>query len=134
MKATCYKPRYMSVKQGMADLFSVTAPLRIKSPHGGEKVIAEIFQHPYGIVFFEIFWNQLVEYQGIHFIQGDIKGEGPWKVGGYVLSVLACHGTDATLAADYADWQMYLQTPVNNYPDMRKIENIFEAFIVNIKT
>jgi len=115
----------------MADLFTVTAPLVIKSPHGGEKAIAEIFQQEKGIVFFEIFWNHLAGYQGIHFIPGDIKGEGPWKVGDYILNVLGCHASNAELAEDYAQWQMYLQAPLNDYPDMAGIEAILHKFIVS---
>lgn len=115
----------------MADLFSVTAPLVIKSPYGGEKVIAELFSHSEGIVFFEIFWNQLAEHLGIHFIQGEVTGEGPWKISDYVVTVLGCNGTNAELAEDFAQWEMYLQSPMNGYPDMVVIDKLLDEFIMN---
>lgn len=117
----------------MADLFAVTSPLMIRSPHGGEKLIAELFPHPEGIIFFEIFWNQSSDNQGIHFIEGDVKGEGPWKVGDYVINVLACHGTNQELAQDFAQWQMYLQAPMNDYPELVSIEALVDSFVVGQK-
>ena len=41
----------------MTDLFSITAPLMIRNPQGEEQVIAEIFPHPNGLVYFELYWH-----------------------------------------------------------------------------
>ncbi|NNF95598.1 MAG: hypothetical protein HKM94_01565, partial [Halobacteria archaeon] len=41
----------------MADLFSMTTPLMIRSPDSEEQVIAEIFPHPEGLVYFELYWH-----------------------------------------------------------------------------
>jgi hypothetical protein len=112
----------------MADLFSLTSPLMIKSPHGGKKVIAELFRHPQGIVFFEVFWNLMDVNEGVHFIAGEIKGEGPWKVGEYVIHVLGCQGTDPELAEDFSQWQSYLQTPMNAYPEPDEIREFAKSF------
>ena len=112
----------------MADLFSVTSPLMIKSPRGGEKVIAEIFPYQTGIVFFEIFWNQIADDQGIHIIEGEIQGDGPWRIGSYIINLLGCHGTNQQLAMDFSQWQMYLQTPVNDYPDHLFIQDLARRF------
>lgn len=108
----------------MADLFSVTSPLVIRSPRGGEKVIAELFPHPNGLLFFEIFWNQMPDQKGIHLIEGEVHGEGPWKVGEYVIHVLGCHGSNADLALEFSQWQMYLQSPMHDYPDQLTIRKL----------
>jgi len=104
----------------MAELFSVRAPLMIRSPHGGEKVIAELFPHPEGILFYEIFWDQLPGDQGLYLVRGAIKGEGPWKVGDYVINVLGCQGSQPELAADYGQWQLYLASNPG-YPDRESL-------------
>ena len=113
----------------MADLFSVTSPLLIKSPYGGAKIIAELFPHPRGIVFLEIFWNELRDNQGFHFIEGEVQGIGPWKLAGYVINLLGCHGANPELAQDYSQWQIYRQAVTNEYPDIETIENMVAAFI-----
>lgn len=112
----------------MAELFSVKAPLMIRSPHGGEKVIAEIYPHPEGIIFFEIFWDQIPDDGGIYIIRGEIKGEGPWKVGDYVINVLGCQGSQPELANDHSQWQMYLQSATTDYPDATQREAIAQRF------
>jgi hypothetical protein len=112
----------------MAVLFSMTSPLMIKSPHGGEKVIAELFPHPDGIIFFEIFWDQMEANEGIYVIEGDVTGEGPWKVGDYIINVLGCQGTNPELADDFSQWQMYRQSPLGAYPDRDAIEALAKEF------
>ena len=100
----------------MADLFSMTTPLMIRNPEGKQEMIAEIFPHPEGLVYFEAYWHLGQPEETIHFIQGNVVGEGPWKIDDYVINVLGCHGTDAELAMAYEQWQTYLQTAVNDYP------------------
>lgn len=116
----------------MAELFSMTTPLMIKSPHGGEKVIAELYPHPEGIVFFELFWDQMEAEDGIYVIKGDIRGEGPWKVGDYVINVLGCQGTNPDLAEDFSHWQMYLQSPLNSYPTKDSIDDLARQYGASI--
>ena len=43
------------------------------------------FQHPDGILYFRPFWDQLHDGEGIQIVTGEIKGEGPWKVGDAVV-------------------------------------------------
>lgn len=105
----------------MADVFSVSAPLMIRSPHGGEKVIAELFPCDDGLIFFEIFWDQLPKGEGIYHIRGPIRGEGPWKAGDYVINLLGCQGTHPELAADFSQWQVYRET-VAQYPDTETLQ------------
>ena len=57
---------------------------------------------------------------------GDLKGEGPWKIADHILYVLGCRGTDADLAAEYADWQTWRQHHPDDYPDARMVARIAE--------
>ena len=107
----------------MADLFSMKSPLMIRFANGESRIMAEYFKHPQGLLFFDVFWNQQPE-NSIHLIEGEYKGEGPWKVGDAVISVLGCHGCDADLAAQFADWQAYLQMCSDEYPDDDEIVGI----------
>lgn len=97
----------------MADLFSVTAPLTIQHPDGHREVMAAVFPHDRGIMFFRLFWDLIEQNQGIEnafeIIEGDIKGEGPWKVGQHIVNVLACHGGDPHLATQFSQWQMHYE-------------------------
>lgn len=100
----------------MADLFSMTTPLMVRRPDGKQEVIAEIFPHPQGLVYFDLYWHLGQPEETIHFIQGKVCGEGPWKIGQHVINVLGCHGTNAELATDHQQWQTYLQTATDDYP------------------
>ncbi len=108
----------------MADLFSVTAPLMIRRPDGERKVIAHHFLHSQGMLYFDIYWHEGPPQQMIHVVEGEIQGEGPWKVGGHVINVLGCHGTDVALAMQYEHWQSYRQRVDVDYPPEQLIAAI----------
>ena len=100
----------------MAELFSMTSPLMIRTPEGEEQVIAEMFPHPEGLVYFELYWHLGQPEETIHLVKGMVRGEGPWKIGEHVINVLGCHGTNAQLAGAFQQWQTYLQTNEDDYP------------------
>lgn len=108
----------------MADLFTVTAPLLIRRPDGRQHVAAEIFRHPEGIVYFELFWNLRDPEQSVHVVKGAFKGDGPWKVGDTVIRVLGCHGTDGDLARQFDEWRIYRTQQNDTYPQRPFIEAI----------
>lgn len=99
----------------MTGLFRVTAPLVIRYPDGTRRVMAECFRHPRGILFFDLYWHRKDPGEAAHVVEGDILGEGPWRVGTCVVSVLGCHGSDSELAARYANWQHDLEQ-ADDYP------------------
>ena len=101
----------------MADLFSVTAPLLIRYPDGAAHVMVHCFRHPQGLVYFRSFWNRMPAAEGIVLAAGEIRGDGPWKVGNAVVTLLGCHGSHPEHAADYADWQLHLAQCRDAYPD-----------------
>jgi hypothetical protein len=104
----------------MADLFSVTAPLLIKLPSGSEHVMAEKYPHPEGLVFFDLYWLEN-DTPAVHVIKGDIKGEGPWKVGDAIVRVLSCG--DTALSMHWNNWQQeVLAVPGKYHDDAAKIQ------------
>jgi len=106
----------------MADLFSITAPLLIRYPDNTRHVMVHCFPHPDGLVYFRAFWDQLPEGEDICMVGGDLRGEGPWKVGDAVITVLGCHGTHPEEAAEYADWQIHLEQLGTGYPSLGQLE------------
>lgn len=109
----------------MADLFSMKSPLMIRLPDGSKHIMAEYFRHPKGLLYFDVFWNQVGD-SAIHLVEGEHKGEGPWKVGDAVISVLGCHGSDPELASLFSEWQMYLQISPDDYPSEEEIKKLAE--------
>jgi len=80
--------------------------------------------HPEGLVYLDLYWNEAIlkdDYSCIHFIEGDLRGDGPWKIADNVIHVLACAGTNASLASDYADWIIYCQN--TNFDPCRETLN-----------
>lgn len=108
----------------MADLFSVTAPLLIRLPTGDMHVLAERFAHARGLVYFDLFWHLGNPYQGVHVVEGIIKGDGPWKIGDATVRVLGRHGTDGALARRFDEWRIYLTENPESYPARAEIEAI----------
>ena len=90
------------------DIFSVTAPLTIRLPDGEKQLIIAKFPHKLGLLYFVPYFHLMSFGEGVHLIQGDITGEGPWKVGNAVITVTGCHGSDPEMAAELASWQQYL--------------------------
>lgn len=85
--------------------------------------MAEYFAHPDGLLYFDLFWPQHID-AAIHIVKGEYKGEGPWKIGSAVITVLGCHGCDADLATQFAEWQSWLQMVGENYPAESEIVKI----------
>lgn len=106
------------------DLFSVTAPLTIRLPSGETRLMAEVFPHPDGLLYFDLYWHELDPDQAFHVIRGEITGEGPWKIADNVINVLGCQGTDPELAALWQNWQALIQGPVSDYPQPELIAAI----------
>lgn len=109
----------------MADLFSVTAPLALRHPDGSEQVIAACFAHPLGLLYLDCFWHLSTPGEAAHLIRGELRGDGPWRIGKHVIRVLGCQHTDPKLAEPYARWQGYLQGEgLGAYPPPEQIREI----------
>jgi hypothetical protein len=108
----------------VADLFSVTAPLALRLPDGTQKLIAACFPHRRGLLYLDTFWHLSTPEQAAHLIRGKLRGEGPWKIGGHIIRVLGCHGTDPELARPFARWEAYLRERAEEYPPPDQIREI----------
>ena len=100
----------------MADLFSLTSPLLIRYPDNTRQVMIACFQHTEGVLYFRPYWDQLPGTEGIGLARGAVKGEGPWKVGDAVVTLLGCQGAHPEQAAEFADWKFYLEQHGEPYP------------------
>ena len=97
----------------MADLFTLTAPLLIQYPDGEKRLLVDKYPHPRGMVYTIPYWMETPEPLVI-LAEGEIKGEGPWKVGDAIVRLLSCGDTE--LSMEWAQWQQFLQTCPGNHP------------------
>lgn len=87
------------------------SPLYIRYPNGEVRVIENLFEHPNGVLYFELFWEKDPQYS-IHIIEGDITGDGPWKVGDCSFHILGCNHTHPQMCEMHSFWQQeLLQNP-----------------------
>ena len=105
----------------MADLFSVTAPLAIRFRDGSRQIMIERLPYRDGVLFLPPFWTESGMETALRFVAGPVRGDGPWKIGDAVVTVLGCHGTDAQLASEFAAWQDYLEQLGAGYPEREQI-------------
>ena len=108
----------------MSDLFSVTAPLTIRLPSGETSLMAEVFRHADGLLYFDLWWQQGDPDTHFHLIEGEVSGDGPWKINDHVINVLGCQGTDPELASEWSAWNSYITSHVSDYPVPELVEAI----------
>jgi hypothetical protein len=108
----------------VAAIETVTAPLAIRFADGSEQVVAACFPHPGGLLYLDLFWHRRTPQEAAHLIAGELRGEGPWKVGDAVIRVLGCQGTDPHLQPQFLPWQRYLETEGADYPPREQILEI----------
>lgn len=106
----------------MNTLFNITAPIMIRSPQGERRIIAKIYPHKDGVLYFEPFWHLWDIIDSVRLIRGDLTGNGPWKIAGHVIQVLPCQGSEPELAREYYEWRDYLAISSNGYPTDQEIE------------
>ena len=91
----------------MVELFTLTAPLLVRYPDGEQRLVAEKFTHPQGMVYAEPFWLES-DSPIAYFLGGDITGDGPWKIDNVIVRLLSCG--DIEYSMQWAQWQQYLQS------------------------
>lgn len=111
----------------MADLFSVTAPLAIRFRDGSREIMVERLPYNGGALFLAPFWTETGIEAALRFIPGPLRGDGPWKVGDAVVTVLGCQGTDPQLASEFAAWQGLLEQLGTGYPERDRIEQLMRS-------
>lgn len=108
----------------MAAIETVTAPLVVRFSDGREKVVARAFPHPRGLVYLDLFWHLSTPDRAAHLVEGELRGEGPWRVGDVTLRVLGCHHIDPHLQAQFLSWKHHLETHGDRYPPEEQIREI----------
>ena len=108
----------------MADLFSVTAPLLIRFADGSLDVMVERLRHEDGLVYFRPFWDRMLPEEGVRFVPGEVRGDGPWKVGDAVVTVLGCRGSHPEQASEFAAWQTHRDQLAADYPDREGLQRL----------
>ncbi len=109
----------------MADLFSVTAPLAIRFADGSRNIMVERIPWRDGVAFLPPFWTRNTIEQALCLVPGPITGDGPWKAGDAVITVLGCHGTDGALAQEFSCWQSEI-AQMEGYPERATIRQLME--------
>ena len=114
----------------MADLFTVSHPMLVRYPDGNIRIIAETFKHTSGLVYVEPYW--LASDKPVAaLLAGEIKGDGPWKVGDVIVRLLSCADTEQKM--QWAEWEQYLyscdsDSPYHNEIVKREIINKMSFF------
>lgn len=116
----------------MPRIETVTSPLVVKLADGSEKVVAACFPHPLGVVYLELFWHQRSPSQAAHLLRGELRGEGPWRVGDAVIRTLGCANTDPDLQPQYLPWKEYLETRGEEYPPRAQIFDVARKLGANL--
>ncbi len=101
----------------MADIFTVTAPLMIRLPDGERRALAEIFPHEHGLIWCDLYWHRMSAGAGVHLVEGELRGDGPWRIGDHRFYLLGCQGTSPELAVQWQQWRDYLDNQGGDYPD-----------------
>ena len=99
----------------MPAIESVTAPLAILFDDRSKKLAAACFPHQLGLLYLDTWWHLKKPDKAAHIIKGEIKGEGPWRIGNATIRVLGCQNTDPELQTEFLNWQEYLKE-TNEYP------------------
>lgn len=78
-------------------------PLMVEHPVGGNRVIAELFEIPEGLVFFDVGWPQ-ASLNPIHFLPGAFTGEGPWVQDDIKIRVI---DPEEPIYGEYQHWMSH---------------------------
>ncbi len=89
----------------MADVFTVSHPMLARYPDGEIRIIAETFKHPSGMVYVEPFWMESTPPVAT-LLAGEIKGDGPWKVGDVIVRLLSCGDIEQKM--QWSEWEQHL--------------------------
>jgi len=107
----------------MPAIETVTAPLAILFDDGSKRLAAACFKHQLGLLYLDTWWHLKKPGQAAHIIRGELKGDGPWRIGDATIRVLGCQNTDPELQSEYLNWQEYLKES-SQYPPRRQVVEI----------
>lgn len=82
-------------------------PLVVDTIDGGERLLAELFLHPQGLVFADVGWHEAVSHP-FHLLRGRLVRKTHWRVGRHDIRI-AFEGE--TLFENWRGWRAYLASP-----------------------
>jgi len=89
----------------MVDIYTLTSPLLVQYPNGEKRLVADKFTHSLGMVYVVPYWLEH-EIPQAYLLAGEIKGEGPWKIGDVIVRLLSCGDIEHKM--QWAEWEQYL--------------------------
>lgn len=87
------------------EISKAKGPLKIIHPIGGERLIASFLKVEKGFYFLDIGYPEMT-LNPFHYVEGDITGEGPWKIGDIAIQEI---DDQDPLMAEWQRWQEYLK-------------------------
>ena len=84
----------------LAEAFENHLPLKVVISRDHERVISEGFIVGEGVVFYDVFWHETSSHP-LHFIKGEVSGQGPWKVGDLTIEIVE---DEFLFQADWKSW------------------------------
>lgn len=112
----------------MADLFEMKRPLAVTYTNGEKAIMVAYYRHADGLVYLAPFWEQKEEGQKAVVIKGELKGDGPWKIGDATITLVGCQNTDADLAQMLAQWEFHVQSVDSDYYQPETIRNLARKY------
>ncbi|MDD4931640.1 MAG: hypothetical protein PHG66_05875 [Candidatus Colwellbacteria bacterium] len=112
------------------NIFDEKRPLKINNPIGGERPIAFLIDSPFkkkGIYYFDIGYPEAT-LNPLHFVPGEISGEGPWQIGDSIISVMK---KDDPLMAEYSEWLDYKKEELITDESTHELFNILIEEMAN---
>jgi len=62
-----------------SNLFEVSAPCVVRLPSGEKQLMAEKFEHPEGLLYFDLYWHQSGPADAFHLLEGEIQVMSPGR-------------------------------------------------------
>ena len=112
----------------MPDLFTMKRPLAVNYENGNKSIMVAYYPHKEGLVYLEPFWEQKPEGNKAIVIKGEVRGDGPWKIGNAVISLVGCQGTDPYLAQLLSQWEFHVQSMREDYYQPEQIRNLAREY------
>lgn len=112
----------------MPDLFEMKRPLAVNFTSGQKTIAVAYYPHADGVVILEPFWEQKPPEKKAVVLTGEVRGDGPWRVGNAVLTLVGCQGTDPDLAQLLAQWEFHLQDAGSDYYQQEDIRALAREY------
>lgn len=112
----------------MPELFDMQRPLAVNFKNGDKTIMVAYYPHANGLVFLEPFWENKPADSKARVIEGEVRGDGPWRCGDASITLVGCQGTDADLAQLLSQWEAHVQNVGPEYYNVEDIRSLARSF------